>query len=146
MAAACNLVDLQSSPRSFWTAGQHKQFSNTCPGRCSGWGRLSPRGLQNTSAEFLCSHYRMPFHNLWGWWGDESSNTVTVSRRYADWRSGWDRICCVRSLPADLGAWDRQPPSSSPVKPCWELYLALKGTWPLGSCCGLWCFLSLASR
>ena len=41
---------LQSSPRNFQTAGRRGQFCSSCPGRCTGWGRLSSLGLHSVSA------------------------------------------------------------------------------------------------
>ena len=129
---------LQSSPRNFQTAGQRGQFCSSCPGRCTGWGRLSSWELHSVSVAStmsLCLHCQRPSHNLWSWCRGGSSTPVTVPRWCAGWRSGRHRICSAGSLPAGHGAWGRQPPSSSPVESCWEPCLALTGAWSLDSCC-----------
>ena len=58
---------LQSSPRNFQTAGRWRQFCSSCPGRCTGWGRLSSWGLHGVSVAStvsLCLHCQRPSHNL----------------------------------------------------------------------------------
>ena len=61
------------------------------------------------------------------------------------WRSGRHEICSAGSLPAGLGAWGRQPPSSSPIEPSWEPCLALTRAWSLDSCCNPQDLLSLVA-
>ena len=59
---------LQSSPWNFQTAGRRGQFCSSCPGRCTGWGRLSSWGLHSVSVAStlsLCLHCQRPSHNLW---------------------------------------------------------------------------------
>ena len=129
---------LQSSPQNCQTAGQRGQFCSSCPGRCTGWGRLSSWGLHSVSVAStlsLCLHCQRPSHNLWSWCRGGSSTPVTVPRWCAGWRSGRHRICSAGSLPAGHGAWGRQSPSSSPAESCWEPCLALTGAWSLDSCC-----------
>ena len=114
------------------------QICSSCPGRCTGWGRLSSWGLHSVSVAStlsLCLHCQRPSHNLWSWCRGGSSTPVTVPRWCAGWRSGRHRICYARSLPAGHRAWGRQPPSSFPVESCWEPCLALTGAWSLDSCC-----------
>ena len=82
---------LQSSLQNFQTAGQHGQFCSSCPGRCTGWGRLSSWGLHSVSVAStlsLCLHCQRPSHNLWSWCRGGSSTPVTVPRWCAGWRSG----------------------------------------------------------
>ena len=129
---------LQSSPRNFQTAGRRGQFCSSCPGRWTGWRRLSSWGLRSVSVAStlsLCLHCQRPSHNLWSWCRGGSSTPVTVPGWCAGWRSGRHRICSAGSLPTGLAACGRQPPSSSPVDPCWEPCLALTGAWSFDSCC-----------
>ena len=126
---------LQSSPRNFQTAGWHGQFCSSCPGRCSGWGRLSSWGLHSVSAAStlsLCLHCLLIIYEVMQ---RESSTPVTVPWWCAGWQSGRHKICSAGSLPEGLGAWGRQPPSPSPVEPCREPCLTLTGAWSLYSCC-----------
>ena len=99
---------LQSSPWNFHTAGRCGLFCSSCPGRCTGWGRLSSWGLHSVSVAStlsLCLHCQRPSHNLWSWCRGGSSTPMTIPWWCAGWRFGRHRICSAGSLPAGLRAW-----------------------------------------